>query len=99
VHKKLFIPGPVEVKEDILKAMSTPMIGHRTEEFKELMGSLREPLQKIMFTKNDVLISTSSGSGFMEGAIRNCVSKKVLNCVNGAFSKKWAVSKQTGAKQ
>jgi len=90
VHKKLFIPGPVEVKEDILKAMSTPMIGHRTEEYKELMGFLKEPLQKLMYTKNDVLISTSSGSGFMEGGIRNCVSKKVLNCVNGAFSKKWA---------
>jgi predicted phosphoserine aminotransferase len=90
VHKKLFIPGPVEVREDILKAMSTLMIGHRTQEFKDLMGSLREPLQKLMYTNNDVLISTSSGSGFMEGAIRNCVSKKVLNCVNGAFSKKWA---------
>ena len=90
MHKKLFIPGPVEVREDILKAMSTLMIGHRTQEFKDLMGSLRKPLQKLMYTKNDVLISTSSGSGFMEGAIRNCVSKKVLNCVNGAFSKKWA---------
>ncbi|MFC1704858.1 pyridoxal-phosphate-dependent aminotransferase family protein [Nanoarchaeota archaeon] len=90
MHKKLFIPGPVEVREDILKAMSKPMIGHRTGEYKELMGSLKEPLQKLMFTKNDVLISTSSGSGFLEGGMRNCVSKKVLNCVNGAFSKKWA---------
>jgi len=33
----------------------------------------------------------------MEGAIRNLVSKKVLNCMNGAFSDKWLdVSKRCG---
>ena len=30
MHKKLFIPGPTEVREEILQAMATPMIGHRT---------------------------------------------------------------------
>jgi len=89
MHKRLFIPGPVEVREHILKELTNFMIGHRTSEFKELFGSLRKGLQDLMCTSNDVLISTSSGSGFMEGAIRNCVSSKVLHCVNGAFSNKW----------
>ena len=32
MHKKLFIPGPVEVREDVLAKMTTPMIGHRSKE-------------------------------------------------------------------
>ena len=30
MHKKLFIPGPTEVRDEILQAMATPMIGHRS---------------------------------------------------------------------
>jgi len=88
-YKKLFIPGSTEVRNDILKQMSKPIIDHRTEEFNQLFAGLKPKLQQLFYTKNDVLISTSSGSGFMEAAIRNCVSKKVLNCVCGAFSEKW----------
>jgi len=87
---KLFIPGPTEVREEILKELSRPQIGHRTQEFKDLFGSLRPALKKLFFTENDVLISTSSGSGFWEASIRSCVDKKVLHAVNGSFSKKWA---------
>ncbi|MCK4429606.1 MAG: alanine--glyoxylate aminotransferase family protein, partial [Candidatus Aenigmarchaeota archaeon] len=81
--------GPTEVRKEILDEMSKPIIGHRTEEFKQLFAGIKPKLRKLFFTENDVLISTSSGSGFMEGAIRNCVEKKVLNCVCGAFSQKW----------
>lgn len=87
---KLFIPGPTEVREEILSAMATPQIGHRTQDFKDLFGSLRPGLQKLFYTSNDVLISTSSGSGFWEAAIRCCVDKKVLHAVNGSFSGKFA---------
>ena len=87
--KKLFIPGPTEVRAEILDEMSKPMIGHRTEEFGQLFGRIKPKLQQLFYTQNDYLISTSSGSGFMEASIRNCVSKKVLNCVCGAFGKKW----------
>jgi len=46
-------------------------------------------------TKNDVLISTSSGSGLWEACARSCISKSMLHAVNGAFSEKWAdVSKR-----
>ncbi|MCK5477024.1 MAG: alanine--glyoxylate aminotransferase family protein [Candidatus Aenigmarchaeota archaeon] len=88
-HKKLFIPGPTEVRKEILEEMSHHMIGHRTEEFSSLFGQIKPKLQRLFYTQNDVLVSTSSGSGFMEAAIRNCVSKKVINCVCGAFSQKW----------
>ena len=53
-HKKLFIPGPTEVRKEILDEMSKPIIGHRTEEFKQLFGLLKPKLRKLFFTENDV---------------------------------------------
>jgi len=87
---KLFIPGPTEVRGEVLAELSNPQIGHRTEEFRELFRSLRPGLRSIFGTSGDVLISTSSGSGFWEAGIRSCVNQKVLHAVNGAFSKKWS---------
>ncbi len=87
---KLFIPGPTEVRKEILDELTHPQIGHRTQEFKDLFSSLKPGLKKLFYTENDVLISTSSGSGFWEASIRCCVNKKVLHAVNGSFSKKWA---------
>ncbi|MAE42334.1 aminotransferase [Candidatus Woesearchaeota archaeon] len=96
---KLFIPGPTEVRKEVLDELTHPQIGHRTKEFTELFGSLKPGLKKIFCTENDVLISTSSGSGFWEASIRSCVNEKVLHAVNGAFSKKWAsVSERCGKK-
>ena len=95
MHKKLFIPGPTEVREEILNELANPQIGHRTDEFRKLFEGLKPGLKKLFFTENDVLISTSSGSGFWEGSIRCCVNKKVLHAVNGAFSKKWAEISQS----
>ena len=96
-HLKLHIPGPVEVSEKTFNAFSTPMIGHRSQEFKDLYGSIQPQLQELFQTKRLVYLSTSSAWGVMEGAIRNLVQKKVLNCMCGAFSDKWLdVSKRCG---
>lgn len=89
VHKKLFIPGPVEVRPEILKEMSRPMIGHRSKEFKQLYSEVVPKLQKLLYTKNKVFLGTHSATGWMEAAVRNCVEKKCLNLVCGAFSKRW----------
>jgi len=90
MHKKLFIPGPTEVREDILKAQTAYMIGHRSSEFSDLYVGIVNKLKKALNTKNYAMVFTSSGTGLMEGAIRNCVDKKVLCCTNGAFSERWA---------
>jgi aspartate aminotransferase-like enzyme len=96
-HLKLHIPGPVEVSEKSFKAFCTPMIGHRSQEFKDLYGGIQPQLQELFQTKQRVYLSTSSAWGIMEGAIRNLVQKKVLNCMCGAFSDKWLdVSKRCG---
>jgi len=96
-HTKLHIPGPVEVSEKTFKAFSSPMIGHRGQGFKDLYAKIQPQLQQLLDTKQLVYLSTSSAWGVMEGAIRNLVQKKVLNCMNGAFSDKWLdVSKRCG---
>src|SRR5436190_15901530 len=96
-HVKLHIPGPVEVSEKTFRAFCSPMIGHRGQGFKDLYGKIQPQLQQLLSTKQLVYLSTSSAWGVMEGAIRNLVQKKVLNCMCGAFSDKWLdVSKRCG---
>src|SRR5213592_2786260 len=88
-HLKLHIPGPVEVSEKTFRAFRSPMIGHRSQGFKDLYARIQPQLQQLFYTKQPVFLSTSSAWGVMEGAIRNLVVKKVLNCMCGAFSDKW----------
>src|SRR5688500_4269269 len=96
-HVKLHIPGPVEVSEKTFQAFRSPMIGHRGQGFKDLYARMQPQLQQLLHTKQLVYLSTSSAWGVMEGAIRNLVSKKVLNCMCGAFSDKWLdVSRKCG---
>ncbi len=98
MHKKLFIPGPTEVMHDVLLSQADQLIGHRTPEFSELFEEVVEKLQEALYTKNKMFISTSSSTGLMEAAVINCVDKKVLSCVNGAFSKRWREIAQLNGK-
>lgn len=86
---KLFIPGPIAVSEKTLRAMAQPMIGHRSTDFVALYQSITPHLQAVFGTTDPVYLSTSSAWGVMEGSLRNVVKKKVLCCMNGAFSDKW----------
>src|SRR5438067_9921871 len=96
-HVKLHIPGPVEVSEKTFRAFCSPMIGHRGQGFKDLYAKIQPRLQQLLSTDQLVYLSTSSAWGVMEGAIRNLVAKKVLNCMCGAFSDKWLdVSRRCG---
>jgi predicted phosphoserine aminotransferase len=89
-HVKLFIPGPTEVRPEILDAQTQWMIGHRMPECADLIGRILPKLSQVFFTQQTVLISASSGTGLWEAAIRNCVGKKVLTCVNGAFAERFS---------
>jgi aspartate aminotransferase-like enzyme len=96
-HVKLHIPGPVEVSEKTFRAFCQPMIGHRGQGFKDLYAAIQPRLQALLGTTQLVFLSTSSAWGVMEGAIRNLVARKVLNCMCGAFSDKWLdVSRRCG---
>jgi aspartate aminotransferase-like enzyme len=97
MHKKLFVPGPTEVRKEILDAQAGWMIGHRSKEFGELNKRIVEKTRQALGTKNYVMWFTSSGTGTMEGALRNVVTGKILHTVNGAFSDRWfKISKACG---
>jgi len=89
MQKKLFIPGPVDVTEDVLEKMATPMIGHRSKEASELQRNISDKIRKVFYTEEEILLSTSSGSGLMEGAIRSCTAKKAAVFSVGAFGNRW----------
>ncbi len=89
MHKKLFIPGPVEVRSDVLEQMAKPMIGHRSKDASAIQRRISDNLRKLFFTESEILLSTTSGSGLMEGAIRSCTAKRAAVFSVGAFGKRW----------
>jgi aspartate aminotransferase-like enzyme len=89
VHKKLFIPGPTEVRPEILQAQAAPMIGHRAPEYAALQRSVTSKLQQTLYTDQRVFLFGASSTGVMEGAVRQCSTRRVLNTICGAFSERW----------
>lgn len=100
-HKYLVIPGPVEVRPEILDAQAQWMIGHRSTAFADLFARLQDKLRAAFLTQNRVFISGSSGTGLWEGASRNCIrdGQKALHLTGGAFSEKWAEVSRLNGKQ
>lgn len=89
MYKRLFIPGPVDVRPEVLARMAEPMIGHRTKDASALQNSISDKLRRLMYTENEILLSTSSGSGLMEGAVRSCTGRRAAVFSIGAFGDRW----------
>ena len=87
---RFFLPGPTEVRPEILEAQVRPMIGHRGPDIQGLMERLQAGLRMLFRTERRAMISTSSATGLMEAGIRNGVRDRVLCLVNGAFSQRFA---------
>lgn len=79
----------MNVEPEVLQAMTKPMITHRTKEYKQLHGSILEKMYKMLDTDMEMYMVGGSASVFLEGAIRNGVSKKVLGMTNGSFGDRW----------
>lgn len=88
--KKLFIPGPTHVLDETLQAMTHYPIGHRGQAYKDLHFEVVAGIQKVLFTGQTILLSTSSATGLMEASVRNLVQKRAANFTCGAFSERWA---------
>jgi aspartate aminotransferase-like enzyme len=85
-----FLPGPTEVRQEVLQAMLKPMIPHRSAAFEDLFARLQVGLRELFQTQRPVYVSASSGTGMMEAAIRAMPAGKILSLVNGAFSERFA---------
>jgi len=89
--KYLLAPGPTPIPPEVLLAMAEPIIHHRAPVFSTLFEEVKKGLKYVFQTKNDVLIFAASGTGGMEGAIINTLSKgdKAIVVRGGKFGERW----------
>ena len=88
----LFVPGPTNVPDRILRAMHIAMEDHRSSDFPKLTLPLFEDLKKIFKTREgQVVVYPSSGTGAWEAALTNTRSPgdKLLAARFGQFSSLW----------
>lgn len=85
-----FIPGPTEVRHEVLAAMTRPMIPHRSSEFEELFARLQKGLKYVFQTDRPVYVAAASATGMMEAGVRCSRPGPILSLVNGAFSERFA---------
>lgn len=92
MKKYLLTPGPTELPPRVLLAMAHPIIHHRAPEFLPVLEQAREGLKWLFRTKNEVLVLASSGTGAMEAAVSNFLSRgdKALSVNSGKFGERWA---------
>src|ERR1700687_145261 len=85
------LPGPTNVPERVLRAMSRPTIDHRGPEFGRLGLEVLEGMKAIFQTSGKVVIFPSSGTGAWEGALTNTLSPgdKILMFDIGQFAALW----------
>lgn len=94
-----FIPGPTEVRSEILQALARPLISHRGREFESMFARIEAGLRDVLLTARPVYIGATSATGFMEMAIRNTPPGKILSLVNGAFSERFAKVAESCARE
>jgi len=88
----LFVPGPTNVPDRVMRAMMVAMEDHRSSRFPELTLSLFRELKRIFKTDSgQPFIFSGSGTGAWEAALTNTLSPgdKVLAPRFGQFSHLW----------
>jgi len=87
----LQIPGPTNVPDRVLRAMSRPTIDHRGPEFARLALELQDGLKPIFKTSGPIAIYPASGTGAWEAALVNTLSPgdRVLAFETGYFATLW----------
>jgi len=88
---RLFTPGPTPLLPPAQMAMASYGMHHRTADFRALFTRVLADLKEFIGTQNDVLVLTSSGTGFMEAAVSNLTSPgdRVLVLTAGKFGERW----------
>jgi len=97
----LMVLGPTQIEEEILKKGATPQMYNRTGEFSKILERVNRNLQYLFQTKNPVFLLTCSGTGAMEAAVLNTLSKgdEVLAVNGGTFGRRWTeICKKHGVK-
>ena len=83
-HDVLFIPGPTEVRAEILAAMARPLIGHRSAACKEIVLRIAKNLAPVFGTARPALFETCPATALMEAATLGSVPMVELLLKSGA---------------
>lgn len=88
---RLFTPGPTPLLPAAQMAMASYGAHHRTAEFRALFTRVLADVKEFIGTKNDVLVLSSSSTGFMEASVSNLTSPgdRVLVLTAGKFGERW----------
>jgi aspartate aminotransferase-like enzyme len=88
---RLLTPGPTPVPERLSLRMAQPIVHHRSPEFEAVFARVREGLQWLFQTKEDVLVFASSGTGAMEASFVNFLRRgdTVVVVDGGKFGERW----------
>ncbi len=92
-RRLLLGPGPSMVHPRVLRALSTPLLGHLDPAFLAIMDEIQTLLRFVFQTKNRFTIAVSgTGSAGMEASIVNIIEPgdSVIVGVNGVFGTRWA---------
>jgi aspartate aminotransferase-like enzyme len=87
---RFFVPGPTEVRPEILDAMSRPVIFHRSPAMEDIMRRVTAGLSHVFGTQRPVHVITGSGTAAMESVIRGGAGERVLSIVHGDFGERFA---------
>ena len=87
----LQIPGPSNVPDRVLRAMTQPVIDHRGPDFPALTSRLQDRLRRVFASRDPVLTYPASGTGGWECALLNALSPgdRVLASETGHFATLW----------
>jgi len=86
-------PGPSNVHPRVLRAMSTPLVGHLDPAFLQIMDETKRLLQFVFQTRNELTIPISgTGSAGMEACLVNLLEPgdEAVVGVNGVFGTRMA---------
>ncbi len=88
----LATPGPSNVPEAVRRAMSGPVIHHRSGEFSGIFRDVCERAPALLGMAGDLAVLTCSGTGAMQAVIENLTrpGDHVLVASFGRFGQRWA---------
>jgi alanine-glyoxylate transaminase/serine-glyoxylate transaminase/serine-pyruvate transaminase len=87
----LQIPGPTNVPDRVLRALSAPTIDHRGPAFATLAREVLDGLGRVVMTASPVVAYPGSGTGAWEASLVNTLSPgdRVLMFETGHFATLW----------
>lgn len=90
-HPILFLPGPTEVAAELRQVMATPLVGHRSAGFVDVVKDVCARLGGLFQTAEPAVFENCTATALMEAAIRNLVPRRgrTLHLVGGAFGERW----------